>query len=206
MDGAGLSRGGVHALSKGKKPPAADKAAATLFSWSMLLQNALARRLLVVAATLGVCALLLYAGWKHWGPEITSSPEYRVDASRIELTPQPAYIHGNVKLEAVKAGGLAELSILDPKLTEKVRHAFGLQTWVASVDRVTKHHPARVVVEVTYRRPVAMVVVTAGSERGLLPVDAHGVLLPPEDFSANQVGYNTAEDIERLLDAPALRA
>ncbi len=187
MDGAGLPRGGVPALSKGKKPAGANKAPAHSFNWRFLFRSPGTRRGLALCAAIGLFGFALHALWQHYGPIITRSSEYRLEESRIELTQQPPYIHHNVKRDAIQAGGLAELSILDPKLTEKVRHAFGLQTWVASVDRVTKYHPARVVVEVTYRRPVAMVVVTAGEERGLLPVDAAGVLLPPEDFSANQV-------------------
>jgi hypothetical protein len=43
-----------------------------------------------------------------------------------------------------------------------------------------------VVVELAYRRPVAMVEVTMNDRPGLLPVDVNGVLLPPGDFSAEQ--------------------
>jgi hypothetical protein len=136
---------------------------------------------------LAVLIALGVSGWRQWGPTITRAPAYGLDESKFEVTAQPTYIHANVKREAVRAGNLAGLSVLDPKLIEKVQQAFAVQTWVESVERITKHHPARVVVEIKYRRPIGMVEIAQGDERGLLPVDTQGVLLPPEDFSANQV-------------------
>lgn len=145
------------------------------------------RRLAGAALALVVLIALGVSGWNKWGPTITNAAAYKLDESKFQVTPQPTYVHANIKRDALRAGGLTELSILDPKLTEKVQHAFAVQTWVASVKRISKHHPARVVVELEYRRPAAMVEITQEKERGLLPVDQTGVLLPPEDFSANQV-------------------
>lgn len=173
-------------MSKGKKPEAAPapSLASAIYQW---FASALGRRLAGAAMALVILSVLAVSGWNKWGPSITRSPAYTLDESKFEVTPQPTYIHANVKRDALRAGGLTELSILDPKLTEKVKHAFAVQTWVESVSKITKHHPARVVVELEYRRPAAMVEIAQGDERGLLPVDRHGVLLPPEDFSANQV-------------------
>jgi len=50
---------------------------------------------------------------------------------------------------------------------------------VAKVERVQKFHPARVRVDLVYRRPVCMV--ELGGE--LIPVDAEGVVLPSADFT-----------------------
>lgn len=171
-------------MAKGKKPAEAPAPAPPITHWYTGL---ISRRL--SAALVAVVALIVLAtmGWKQWGPTIVGTPAYALDESKFDVTPQPPYIHGNVKRDAIRAGGLTGVSILDPKLIDKVQHAFAVQTWVASVKRITKQHPARVVVELEYRRPVAMVEVMQGEERGLLPVDAEGVLLPPEDFSANQV-------------------
>jgi hypothetical protein len=47
------------------------------------------------------------------------------------------------------------------------------------VDSVSKHYPGRVIVELVYRRPAAMVEVPGG----LFPVDEQAVLLPSADFS-----------------------
>jgi hypothetical protein len=87
----------------------------------------------------------------------------------------------------------APLSILDDKLTERIYDGFSAHPWVAEVKQVSKHHPARVRVDLVYRRPVCMVelppattpgsVATAGT---LLPVDIRGVLLPDADFPLDQ--------------------
>jgi hypothetical protein len=71
------------------------------------------------------------------------------------------------------------LSLLDDDLTKRLANAFSLHPWVARVERVSKHHPARVEVHLIYRRPVAMVEVSGG----LLPIDEDGILLPSADFS-----------------------
>jgi hypothetical protein len=147
----------------------------------------LGRRGAATLIALAVLVVFFITGWRAWGPTILKLPAYTLSEEKFDVTPQPAWIHGNIKQEALRSGDLAKLSILDPKLVEKVEHAFAVQTWVADVKRVAKTHPAQVVVELEYRRPVGMVEVTQGDERGLLPIDTYGVLLPPEDFSTNQV-------------------
>ena len=127
-----------------------------------------------------------YYGWQRVGPQVTQGPEYLLEPDQIEITPPPPWIRSDVRGETVRDGGLSGLSILDRELTVKIARAFGLHTWVEEVRRVRKEHPARVVVELAYRRPVAMVEVTMNDRPGLLPVDVNGVLLPPGDFSAEQ--------------------
>lgn len=124
--------------------------------------------------------------WKRWGDLVLNNPRYQLDEEHLEITPQPEWIRANVKREVMRDGSLGELRVLDPQVTVRVARAFGLHTWVAEVKRVRKEHPGRVVVELEYRRPAAMVEVTTRGERGLLPVDAKGVLLPPQDFTAEQ--------------------
>jgi hypothetical protein len=127
-----------------------------------------------------------YYGWQRVGPQITQGPEYLLEPERIEITPPPPWIRSDVRAETIRDGGLSGLSILDRELTVKIARAFSLHTWVEDVRRVRKEHPARVVVDLVYRQPVAMVEVTMNDRPGLLPVDVHGVLLPPGDFSAEQ--------------------
>ena len=83
---------------------------------------------------------------------------------RIATTPQPAWIHGDVRGDVLSTlSPDRPLSLLDDNLAEHVVSRFRLHPWVAKVNRVQKYHPARVKVDVTYRRPVCMV-------NGLLPV------------------------------------
>ena len=165
-------------MAKAKKQEAPAPSSNALQLAAQWLRSPSGRHALVVGGALALLIGLAVAGWKRWGPTIVASPAYVLREEQIEVTPQPPYIHGNVKADAIRAGGLAGASILDPKLTEKVQHAFAVHTWVASVKRVTKHHPARIVVELEYRRPAAMVEVMQGNQSGLLPVRARSIASP----------------------------
>lgn len=134
---------------------------------------------------LGVAMLGIFGGiwlyvWREVRPRLFAAPDYRVTARNIEITPLPSWIHCDVRDEAFSsAEPSGSLSLQDDNLTEKIAAAFSLHPWVARVHKVTKRHPARVVVDLEYREPVLMVDTTAG----LLPVDVNGVLLPAGDFS-----------------------
>jgi hypothetical protein len=131
---------------------------------------------LLVAAFAAGSVLL----WGEVGPRVLASQEYLVGPQQVELSPPPRWIHSDIKAEVFRDASLdGPLSIMDDDLVDRIRAAFALHPWVARVVRVAKHHPARVEVEVEYRRPVLMVEVPGG----LLPVDARGVLLPVGDFS-----------------------
>jgi hypothetical protein len=165
-------------------------------SWANLFAGGLARLARpfqgrsrnVLIALVSVAALLLvpYFAWRKWGPELTSHERFRLSAENIEVTPQPAWIHSDVRAEVIRDGSLDQLPILDEQVTVKVASAFALHNWVANVKRVSKYPGPRLVVDLEYRRPVAMVEISRGGARGLLPIDATGVLLPTEDFSPNQ--------------------
>ncbi len=139
--------------------------------------------LVLLAAALAVAARY---GWQQVKDQVAQDPAYMLEPDCIEITPPPSWIRANILADAVRDGGLAGMSILERDLTVKIARAFSLQTWVRDVRRVRKEHPARVVVDLTYRKPVAMVEVTMNDRPGLLPVDQDGVLLPPSDFSAEQ--------------------
>jgi len=158
----------------------------------------------LVFLTLGLVAGLAgaaYYGWQRVGGQVTQGPEYLLAPEQIEITPLPPWIRTDVRAEAIRDGGLSGLSLLDRELTVKIARAFSLHTWVENVRRVRKEYPARVVVDLVYRRPVAMVEVTMNDRPGLLPVDVNGVLLPPADFSAEQ-----ARDYLRVSLADAVPA
>lgn len=121
-----------------------------------------------------------YVVWCKVRDDVLSSDEYWLTARDVEITPLPEWIHTDIRAQVFRDASLdGPLLILDEKLTERIANAFSLHAWVAKVHRVTKHHPARVKVELSYRRPVCMIQVPGG----LLPVDVGGVLLPSSDFS-----------------------
>jgi hypothetical protein len=133
-----------------------------------------------------------YLVWLRVGQRVLSSDQYLVGPEQVEITPLPEWIHTDLRSEVFRNASLdGPLSVMDDQLTQRVANAFSLSPWVAQVVRVTKHYPARVRVQLVYRRPVCMVAVrgdqlSADAQGTLLPVDAEGVLLPygPDDFSA----------------------
>ncbi|MCH5375901.1 MAG: hypothetical protein JJ992_18175, partial [Planctomycetes bacterium] len=148
------------------------------------------RRLLIGFALFAVPIGGAYYAWARWGSKITASDEYVVRAEHIQVTPPPSWVRTDVRAEVVRDGGLNGMSLLDPQLTVKVFQAFSAHSWVANVSRVSKQHgtndTARVVVELTYRKPVAMVEVVINNQAGLLPIDGDAILLPTQDFTEEQ--------------------
>lgn len=137
----------------------------------------------------GLVILLIAAAvvaWGKYGPEITRNSRYVLTEKMISVTPPPRWIHADVRAEVVRNKGLTELSLLDKGLVGKVADAFALHPWVARVNSVRKR-PDGVTVEVTYRKPVAMVKVRTDGRDGLIPVDAKGILLPTDDFSIAEI-------------------
>lgn len=155
--------------------------------WQVQMAGALAQyRLPLMIGTIVLFIAAAIGLWRKFGGEILSqqSSKYLVTLASLEVTPQPDWIPTDIRGEVFQDAGWEQKSpsILEPDLTVRVAQAFEQHTWVAKVTRVTKHHPARVVVDLQYRRPVAMVEVDYQGQSGLLPVDTLGVLLPPEDF------------------------
>jgi hypothetical protein len=143
-------------------------------------------RILLGAVVLGGLAWGGTHAWRTWGAPATRGPEHLISAEKIVATPRPAWIRSDVVQEAVRAGSLENQSILDPQLTIKVADAFHLHPWVRTVRRVSKSRPAKVEVDLEYRRPAALVELATGDARGVLPVDDEGVLLPRDDFVDEQ--------------------
>jgi hypothetical protein len=122
---------------------------------------------------------------------IAVRPQYRLSADCFEITPQPSWIHSDVKADVIRDGNLDQLSILDPDLTRRVVQAFELNTWVLKVMWAGKRpgqNGPRVIVQVRYREPIIMVRTRDAQWNGdcFWPVDTQGVFLPPEEFSATQ--------------------
>jgi hypothetical protein len=152
------------------------------------------RSLLLTAIIVLVAIAGFVYGWQRWGRPSVASPEYLVTAERISVTPQPAWIHTNVKAEVIRSLTGAKLELLDPQLVEKIADAFALHPWVAKVVRVEKRFPAQVEVALEYRRPVLVVKLDAPGDDGLLFLDRQSVLLPSSDFAPSQ-----AKDYLRIV-------
>ncbi|MCE9545058.1 MAG: hypothetical protein K8T25_06015 [Planctomycetia bacterium] len=140
--------------------------------------------------TFGVIAAVLTFGtlwvWQAIRPRVLDAPQYRLNARDIVISPAPPqWISADdLRAEVMRDASLdQQLSIIDDKLAERIAIAFAAHPWVARVDRVEKFHPARVVVTLVYRKPVASV--ATGTE--LWPIDRSAILLPHENFSLTEL-------------------
>ncbi len=125
-------------------------------------------------------------GWRQWGRTVVARPIYRIAAESIQVTPPPPWIRSDVRGEIVRDGALNDLTIFDKDASIRVYQAFELHPWVAKVLRVSKHPPARLVVDLEYRQPVAWVEVVGakpGDEGGVIPIDRSACVLPSGDFT-----------------------
>jgi hypothetical protein len=133
---------------------------------------------IAVAATAVAGGLML---WSRVSDDVRSDRGYVLEPTAIELTGVAPWVRTDLKGEALRNASLdGRLPLDDPELPRRLARGFDMHPWVRRVVRVDLDHPARAVVEVVCREPVAMVSVTGG----LLAVDAEGVVLPSADFTA----------------------
>ena len=149
------------------------------------IADAMTRRRFKAAVAIGVVGLMAWgakSAWRVAAPTIAAREGYLVPADRIMVTDPPEWIVSDVRAQVINDAGLdRRLSILDPGFAESVKQPFALHPWIRSVDRVEKRVPAGVFLEVTYRKPVAVVETPDGNSRKLLPADIMGVHLPAEE-------------------------
>jgi hypothetical protein len=167
------------------------------------------RWLIVGGMLVAVLGIGWRLGWNRVRDHVLADKDYQLTPKDIVITPLPAWIDKSPVEKVFKDNSLeGSLSILDEDLTVRLANAFSAHPWVAKVHRVSKQHPARVEVELTYREPVAMVEVLAVEQRDgggepkyefvipsdvrgqnvsdfVLPVDADGWVLPTDSFFAS---------------------
>jgi hypothetical protein len=121
----------------------------------------------------------LHRCWLHYAPSVIHRPRYLVPGQRITISPPPEWITTDIRGEVVRDAGLdGQLSILDDDFVSAIRSAFLLHPWVMSVDRIIKSYPPAVHVDLSFRRPVAVVEMSGPAGMELLPVDKLGIRLP----------------------------
>jgi hypothetical protein len=176
---------------KARKSPAWASSAVSAVRLLLAPLAGSGRSVFGIAALLVLFVICGYAAWAKWGGAIVHRPQYQLTAECFEITPQPPWIHSDIKTAIMRGGSLAELSVLDPELTKRVVQAFELNPWVAEALWAGKqpgNEAPRIIVKLRYREPVIMVRTRDPRWKGdcFWPVDTEGVFLPPEEFSATQ--------------------
>jgi hypothetical protein len=144
---------------------------------------------LTLLAGLGIGTHFL---WLRTAPIVARDPQYLLSAERIKITPAPPWIRSDIKAQVLRDSGLiGNFSVLDDwdSLARRVKDAFALHPWVASVERITRRLPSSLEVELKYRRPVAAI--ESGDMSGVmfLPVDENGIRLPEGDLTETERRY-----------------
>jgi len=150
---------------------------------------------LALAAALAI-GVLCWPQFRKRLPEVESRPEYRVSIEQITVTPPPRWVPEDLVADVLHRVHLDDaMSLQDPTLSERIAAAFVTHPWIMRVHRVTKSFPPRVHVEVTYRKPVAIV----HGVGGYYPIDESGCVLPGNDFSRSDVErYPIVENISSV--------
>lgn len=140
-------------------------------------------RLAKIACLVGLSVMLPYLVQRL--PNLNSRPEYRLDAKNISIVPEPKSPVPVDLVEQIRRQNQLprDMSILNPKLCKTIAVAFSRHPWIARVNSVRQLYPASVIIDVEFRKPVAMVQVKGGR----IPIDSSGFVLPSEDFKVDDV-------------------
>jgi hypothetical protein len=144
---------------------------------------------LAMLVALGFAAHFL---WVRTAPIVARNPQYILAAERIQITGPPPWIRSDIKTQVLRDSGLTgTASVLDDwdTLSKRVKDAFELHPWVASVERITRRLPSSLDIELKYRRPIAAVESSDPSGVMFLPIDDHAVRLPESDLTETERRY-----------------
>ncbi len=134
-------------------------------------------------------------------PDLNGGDQYRLSSSQIEITPPPDWVPQNLAEQVIRNAQLPdELMLLDSTIVSRVAEAFQRHPWIKGKVRIRTSIPARMIVDVEYREPVALVQTKGGS----FPIDGDAVVLPSRDFSPADVkSYPVVEGISSLPQGAA---
>lgn len=155
---------------------------------------------LFVMAT--VCVAPIAVGIAHrLLPSASELEAYQFSTAKIDIGETPTWIPESFLSDVINKADLPEtVSVLEEKLTERIHHSFSQHPWVKNVKQVRIESPPSIQVELEFRRPVAMV----STKSGYYPVDRDGILLPPGDFTIDQVSqYPLLTGVQSLPQGPA---
>ncbi len=142
--------------------------------------------LVLVALAWGGSAL-----WRLSRGPLRNDPRFQVTAQSVRITSQPPWVRGDIRGAALERARMqGPLSMIEPEqLSPRVAEAFRLQPWVKRVNRVELRAPNRVLVDLDWRRPVAVVQVSIEVGARLLPLDEEAIRLPEQDLADAELRY-----------------
>jgi len=146
---------------------------------------------------LALGTLITWPYLPRWAPDLSNDPAYQLTPERLDLPKRHAWIPAALADRVLRRaqqvgedgttnraeGEARPLSLLDPQLAARVAAGLAADPWVAEVRRVQVGRDGIVAADVEWRMPALMV----STPRGMYAVDRQGVLLPPEDFRAEDV-------------------
>lgn len=137
----------------------------------------------------------------RWTPDFSGDPLYRLTADQLVLPVTHEWIPVDFANRLLHRLGDTP-TLLNAELPEQLRQELLLEPWVAAVHSVQVRREGRVAIDLEWRRPVLM----ASTPRGMYALDAQGVLLPAEDFTAADISrFPVAVGITSLPNVPAGR-
>lgn len=145
----------------------------------------------------------LLAGW-HWSARslrayVADHRAADVTVEQIQLAAAPPWMSILLKeqLQSVVAREI-DANPLDGSGLRRAAESLKANAWVRSVHRLERRPAGEVVVEATYRRPIALI----RSRDGFRPVDAQGVRLPGL-YLSHQVSLVKLPVVDRVAAGPS---
>lgn len=183
--------------------------------WAQLLNWSLQPRILGTVVLAGLFVVIIPAIPTLW-PSVSQRAKFKMSPDRIDITTtepggqptadQTAHRvttrwkpHEIVQQVALQYPQWKDRSLLDTTLVAELAQAFAQHPWIASVDRVEKTRQGRIIIQVTYRTPAAVV----ETHRGLSVVDASGNLLPNDLLTKDYDQLPHLRGIQSIPNGPA---
>ncbi len=136
-------------------------------------------------------------------PDLTSRKEYRLRVENLHFTERPHWVPHDLigQVAKLENWNAQPISLLEESCCQEIAEAFSRHPWMKKVERVRLRPGGRVDLEITFRKPVAMVQAGRGQ---FYPIDADAILLPPSDFSRADIKrYPLIENPSTLPQGPA---
>jgi len=125
---------------------------------------------------LGLSGVLLGSPATESWKTLDKRADFVLERSDIQISQPPRWIPGDLVRDVLAHCDFPQrLSLLDQDVTRELHDAFALNPWVERVHSVRKTFPPQIQVDLSYRRPLALVTIDSGE----FTVDESGVVLPP---------------------------